>query len=73
MLGLVGDWAREHDVMPLYAWSQWGRVVVVAEYLKRFDDAIALGEQAIEACASSPRAVFWLSDICGHKRSESAR
>src|ERR1022692_4102169 len=41
--------------------------LVLAEYLKRLDDAISLGEQAITACASSSKAVFCLADIMGRQ------
>ncbi len=67
VLGSVGDWALERRITVLYAWAQRGRVIIIAEYLKRLNDAIALGEQATAACASSPKALFWLADIMGRQ------
>ncbi len=66
-LEMVGDWARDRGVTVLYAWAQRGRVIVLAEYLKRFDEAIALGEHAIAASASSAEAAFCLADIVGRQ------
>lgn len=67
MLGMIAHWSREHAVTALYAWSHRGMIVVIAEYLNRLDDAIALGQQAIAACAADSKAVFWLRDILGRQ------
>jgi tetratricopeptide (TPR) repeat protein len=67
MLAAIGDWALERSVMSLYAWSKWGTVVVMAEYLKCVDKAVSLGEQATAACANYPKGVFWLADIVGRQ------
>lgn len=66
-LNFIVEWARTHGVPLLHASAQRGIIVILAEYLKRLDDAIALGEQALAAVASDPRAVFCLADILGRQ------
>jgi hypothetical protein len=67
ILNFVGQWAEAHGATLLYAWAQRGIIVILAEYLRRFDEAIALGEQVIRACASDARAVFCIADILGRQ------
>jgi hypothetical protein len=67
VLASVRDWAQTRGVPVLYARAQWGTVVVLAEYLDRFEDAIAVGRDAIARCSADLKAVFWLEDIVGRQ------